>query len=781
MLRDLWHLRSQMFAIAAVMACGMAMFVGLRSMRGWLSSAQDWYYESYRFPDVFASVRRAPAGIERQLAALPGVGAVRTRIVRDVTLDLPGLDEPGTGRLVGIPEQRVPMLNDLHLRQGRWIRPDRPGEVIVSDAFARANNFRPGSAIPAVINGRWQSLQIVGTALSPEFVYEMRGLGDLFPDNRRFGVIWMGERALAAAFEMTGAVTDISLTLAPRASEADVITAVDDLLAPYGGAGAYGRSEHLSAQFLASEIEQNRVSSVLIPAIFLGVTAFLLHMVLARLVATQRDQIAVLKAFGYDNSTIAGHYFGLAAGPTLLGAAVGTGLGIWLAVAMADLYAQYYQFPLTHYQQDWATVAGAFLVSGGAALVGAVSAVRRAVRLPPAEAMRPEAPAVFRAGLVDRLRLQRLIPPSARIVIRNLERRPIRAMLSVLGISLGTAIVLIGWVMFDAIDVLIEVQFESAQRYDAMVVFEGPRSPRARWELASIAGVRRIEPFRVTPVRLRHTHLSKRTSLLGIEPGAQLQGLVDRHLVRREVPRGGVVLSRILATQLGVRTGDTLTVEVLEGKRGTHRLVVASLSDDLVGGSATIDLSALHTLIGEGGSLSGAYLLIDPVHAQDVYRTLQRTPAVAGVVVQEATIAGFRETIAQSYLIMIFVILLFAGVIAGGIVYNGARVALSERGRELASLRVLGFTKREVTTLLLGEQTILTLVGIPVGLLLGAGLAWLMTEQLTSELFRFPLVIRRSTVVTSILIMLAVTALAAVAVRRRIHRLDLIAVLKTRE
>lgn len=234
MLRDLWHLRSQMFAIAAVMACGMAMFVGLRSMRGWLSSAQDWYYESYRFPDVFASVRRAPAGIERQLAALPGVGAVRTRIVRDVTLDLPGLDEPGTGRLVGIPEQRVPMLNDLHLRQGRWIRPDRPGEVIVSDAFARANNFRPGSAIPAVINGRWQSLQIVGTALSPEFVYEMRGLGDLFPDNRRFGVIWMGERALAAAFEMTGAVTDISLTLAPRASEADVITAVDDLLAPYG-------------------------------------------------------------------------------------------------------------------------------------------------------------------------------------------------------------------------------------------------------------------------------------------------------------------------------------------------------------------------------------------------------------------------------------------------------------------------------------------------------------------------------------------------------------------
>ena len=163
-------------------------------MHGWLRETQQDYYEAFRFADVFASARRAPVALARQLADIPGVAAVRTRVVQDVTLDLPGLDEPGTGRLVAIPEQHVPMLNDLYLRSGRWITPDHPDEVLVSEAFGRANGLQPGDSIAAVINGRWERLRIVGLALSPEYVYEIRGLGDIFPDNRRFGVIWM-ERA----------------------------------------------------------------------------------------------------------------------------------------------------------------------------------------------------------------------------------------------------------------------------------------------------------------------------------------------------------------------------------------------------------------------------------------------------------------------------------------------------------------------------------------------------------------------------------------------------------
>jgi putative ABC transport system permease protein len=780
-LRDLWHLRSQMAAVAVVMACGMTMFVALRSMHGWLREAQQAYYEAFRFADVFAAARRAPAAAARRIAAIPGVAAVRTRVVMDVTLDLPGLDEPGTGRLVAIPERHVSTLNDLYLRRGRWIEPGHPEEVLVSEAFGRANGLQPGDSIPAVINGRWQLLRVVGFALSPEYVYEIRGLGDVFPDNRRFGVVWMGERALAAAFQMEGAFNDVAISLAPGGSEADVIEAVDRVLAPYGGTGAYGRADHLSDMFVSSEIEETQVTGVLLPAIFLAVTAFLLHMVLARLVATQRDQIAVLKAFGYDNAAVAVHYLMLALGPVLAGLVVGTALGVWLAAALARVYARFYQFPIATYSQDWSVVGAGLLVAGGAALLGAVGAVRRAVALPPAEAMRPEAPASYRAGIVERLGLERVISPAARIVIRSIERRPLRALLSVTGIALATAIVMTGWFIFGVLDVMKQIQFESVQRYDVMVVFGTARSSRATWELGNIRGVRKVEPFRAVPVRLRHARLSRRSAILGLAPGSELQRLVDRDRAVRDVPRGGLLLSDVLAGQLGVRAGDTVTVEVLEGKRPVRSVVVASISADILGSSATMSLPALDAMLGEGGTISGAYLSVDRRLAPAVYRTLKQTPAVSGVVVREAVMRGFEATIAESFSISITLLVAFACIIAAGIVYNGARVALSERGRELASLRILGFSRAEVTRLLLGEQVLLTLAGMPAGLLLGYGLAWLVAYRFESDLFRIPLVIRPATIAYSLAVVTGATLLSAVAVRQRIHRLDLVAVLKTRE
>lgn len=780
-LRDLWHLRSQMVAVAAVMACGIAMFVTLRSMHGWLRETQARYYEAYRFADVFVNARRAPLTLARELAAIPGVGGVRTRVVTDVTLDLPGLDEPGTGRLVGIPEQRVPILNDLHLRRGRWVAPGHAEEVIISEAFGRANELEPGDSIAAVINGRWQRLRVVGLALSPEYVYEIRGLGDIFPDNRRFGVIWMGERALGTAFQMEGAFNDAALVLAPGGSEAEIIEATDRLLAPYGGTGAYSRSDHVSDMFVSSEIEETQITSVLIPTIFLGVTAFLLNMVLARLVATQRDQIGVLKAFGYDNGAIGLHFVQLALGPVLAGAVAGTGVGIWFAVALARIYARFYQFPVATYTQDWGVVAAAFAVAGGAALLGAVGAVRRAVRLPPAEAMRPDAPAIYRAGIVERLGLQRLLPAAERTILRNIERRPLRALLSVAGIALATAIVMTGWFMFDAINVMKQIQFEVVQRHDVMVMFDTPRSERAGWELAGIEGVRRMEPFRAVPVRLRHGHLTRRTGLLGIRPGSELQRLVDRHMVLREVPRGGLLLSDVLAGKLGLTAGDSVTVEVLEGKRPVRTLIVAAVSEDIIGASATMNLDALHDLLGEGGTLSGAYLAVDQRFAPRIYQRLKQTPAVSGVVARESVMRGFEQTIAESFSLSITMMVGFACIIAAGIVYNGARVALSERGRELASLRVLGFSRGEVTRLLLGEQALLTLVGLPTGLLFGYGLAWLVAYRFESDLFRIPLVIREATLGYSLAVVVGAALLSAWAVRRRIHRLDLIAVLKTRE
>lgn len=781
LLRDVARLRGQMTAVAGVVACGIALFVALRSMHAYLVDAQAGYYAEARFADVFARLQRAPDRVGRGVERIPGVAAVRARIVEDVTLHVPGLAEPATGRLVAVPAVERPMLNRVVVRRGAWLPGRDPGEVIASEAFARANRLAPGDTLSAVVGGRRLRLRVVGVGISPEFVYEIRGGGEVFPDNRRFGVLWMGEEALGAALGMRGAFNDLVLALAPGASEPEVIARVDRLLDAYGGEGAYGREDHVSHRFVEDEITETAVTSVLIPGIFLAVTAFLLHVLLSRLVATEREQVAVLRAFGYGRLAVARHYLKLAAVPALAGSLAGIALGVWLAARIAAIYTRFYQFPAAGYRQDPGIVALAVAVGGGAALLGALSAAWGAASLAPAEGMRPESPAAFRAGIVERLRLQRVVGPSARIVARNLERRPARAAMTAAGIALAVAIVVAARFIFDAIGFIRDVQFRHVMREDVTVVFESPRSAAALHELARLPGVLRAEPFRAAPVRLRLAHRVERTSLLGVPPGAELHRVVGADLRPRSVPPRGLLLTAHLAASLGAAPGDAVTVEVLEGARPVRRAVVAATVDEVIGTAAYVDKDELHRLLREGRSVSGAHLRVDPARLDGVYAMLTAMPAVSAVSVRASAEEGFRKTVDESFRTSVYVLIAFACVLAVGIVYNGARVALSERGRELASLRVLGFTRGEVSAMLLGEQALLTAVALPLGFLAGRVLCALIVTRFSSALFRIPLVISPGSYAFAAAVVAAAAVGSAALVRHRIDRMDLVAVLKTRE
>lgn len=779
LVRDLLHLRGQMIAVALVVACGVSMFVTLRSMHRYLLETQASYYAEYRFADLFAQLKRAPLGTAAAIAALPGVTAVEPRIVVDVLVDVPGLPEPATGRLISLPRGRRPALNQLHLRRGRWLA--GRGEVLVSEAFARANRLEIGDTLGAVIHGRWQRLRIVGLALSPEYIYEIRGVGDFFPDNRRFGVMWMGYDQLAAAFDLEGAFNDVTLTLSRGASEPAALDRLDRLLAHWGGLGAYGRDDHISHRFVTDEITETQVTSVTIPAIFLGVTAFLLHIVMSRLVATQRDQIAVLKAFGYRNAVIGRHFLKLALAPVLAGSGVGAALGLWFAVQLAQVYARFYQFPVLRYEPEPGIVVLAVAIAGGAALFGAWDAARRAMALPPAEAMRPEAPARFQVGWLERLAGRRLAAPATRILLRNLERRPWKAVLSIVGIALAASIVVLGWYTFDAIEFMKNVQFRTVQREDVTVVLREPSSAAARHALARLPGVLRAEPFRFVAARFRHGHRTYRSALQGLDPQGELRQIVDRGFRRHDLPPEGVLLTARLAETLAVRPGDTLTVEVLEGARPMRRVKVAGVVDEMLGMSAYLELPALNRLMQEGGTVSGAYLEVDPRTREGLYARLKRLPAVAGVGVREAALRGFETTVAESFWISISTLITFACIIAFGVIYNGARIALSERGRELASLRILGFSRGEVAAMLLGEQALLTALAIPLGAAFGFGVCALLALRFESDLFRLPLVVSGRTYLFAFLTVAASALASGLAVRRRLDRFDLVQVLKTRE
>jgi putative ABC transport system permease protein len=780
LLRDLWHLRGQLAAVAVVVTAGVAVVVTTRTSYSSLIASRAAYYEGYRFADVFAHTSRAPASLAPRLAAIPGVEAAETRIVVSVTLDVPGLPEPATGRLVSIPADGDPLLNVVHLRRGR--RPDRgrQDEVIASEAFADANQLDLGATLGAVINGRWQRLRVVGVGISPEYVYEI-GEGQLFPDSRRFGVLWMSRDALGPAFDMVGAFNDVAVRLGSGAVETEVIGRLDRMLERYGGLGAYGRGEHVSARFLNDEIAQNRVSGTVIPAIFLGIAAFLLNVVLARLVATEREQIAVLKAFGYSDWAVGRHYLKFSLVAVLLGAAAGIVLGLRFASAVNANYAEYYRFPEFAFRLDAVALALALLVTLLAALAGAAGAVRRVVALPPATAMQAEPPARFHPGALERLGLHHLLGAPGRSMLRHLERRPLKAVLSTIGIAFAVAMLMLGRFLIDAILVMGDVQFRQVQRENITLVYNGPRSGSVLYEVARLPGVRRAEPYRAVPVRLSAGHRGRRTVILGLDRPSELRRLVGRDLATVPVTTDGLVLTSKLAEILRVRPGDTVTVNVLEGARPTRAVTVAGVVDELLGLSAYMERRALNRVLREGNTQSGAFLSVDPARAEILNERLKRLPGVAAVGNRDAALKSFEDTLAESIGLVTSVLIGFAGALAIAIVYNAARIALSERGRELASLRVLGFSRGEVARMLLGEQAVLTLVGVALGLVIGYGFCAIMSGLYQWELFRIPLVVRRATYVFAATVVLAAAAASALLIRRRINRLDLVAVLKTRE
>lgn len=779
LLRDLWRLRGQAFAIALVVMCGIAAFVTMRGSFEMLLMSQASYYERYRFADVFVNVKRAPMTLLERVRDIPGVNQVDGRVVFDASLDVPGLEDPASGRLVSLPENDESGLNRVHLRAGRMIQRGVRNEVLASEAFSDANQLRLGDTITAVINGRKEQLRIVGIAISPEFVSEIKG--NAFPDNKRFGVLWMEHDALAAALDMTDAFNDLSVVLAPHASESGVIEQLDSLLAPYGSLGAYGRAEQVSHNFLDNELAQTRVTSTVMPAIFLGVAAFLIHNVLLRITALQRAQIGLMKSFGYSGFAIGMHYLKLALLTVVSGSILGIGLGAWMGHGLAQLYTRFYHFPHLTFSLSGFAIGVSLLIAVFSALVGAVLAVMRVLVLAPAEAMRPESPAQFKPGPLERAGLQRFMPLSLRMVLRNMERNPFKAIMSITGLAFAVALMVTGQFTFDSLDEIIRIQFRTAQRDDVTVSFNEARDSSVVTNLASLPGVLRVEPFKSTAVRFRFEYRSKKSVIMGLRESRQLRTVLDEQERPIDFPKEGIVLTTKLAELLGVTTGDVLTVELLEGQRQTAFVPVTKIVDEPIGTFSYMDSASLARLASQSETVSGAFLAIDPHYQAELYRTLKTIPAISSVNLREATLQSFMDTIAENLTINTIVLVAFACVIAIGVVYNSARLALSEHALELASLRILGFTKVEVGMMLLTEQSLLILIAIPTGCLLGYGLCALLAQQLSQELFRIPLVVSTRTYLLSVSVVLAAAVASGFLVWRKVQQLDLIEVLKTRE
>lgn len=780
LLRDLARMWAQVLAIALVMACGVATIVIAIGAYRSLEETRAAFYERYRFGSVFASATRAPLHLRDRIARLPGVSGVELRVVRPVLLDMPGMVEPATGFAVSIPDRGEPSVNRLYLRTGRLPESGRPGEVAVTEPFALAHRMEPGSTFTALMNGRRQLLTVTGIVLSPEYIYAI-GPGDMMPDPRRFGVFFMSRAVLAGLFDMNGAFNDVALRTQRGANLRIIVDDLDRILQPYGGSGAHDRTDQTSHAFLDNELIQLRAMAAVIPPVFLFVAAFLVNMILSRLITLEREQIGLLKAIGFGPLAIAWHYAKLTLLIVAVGLAIGALSGNWMGRSLTRLYAEFFSFPFLIFRQslDLYVLAGGVTVV--AALAGAARAIWSVVALPAAIAMQPPAPTRYRTFFSGGAAYLRFLSQLTIMAMRHLVRWPVRTLLTTLGTSMSVALLVTALFSFDSIDFMIDTTFFQIERQNATITFVQDRSPRAMAAVERLPGVMRAEAFRSTGVILRNGHRERRLAISAVPVGADLGRILDVDLRPVDPPPVGLLVSERVATLLSLRAGDMVEAELLQKDHRIVRVPVTAIVQSFVGLAVTMRSDALDRLLGEGPRVSGARVSVDPSQLPDLYRAVKETPAVASIALQDASRQRFRETIEQNITIMTTVYTALAVIITFGVIYNSARIQLSERARELASLRVFGFTRGEVSGVLITELGVMVLLAQPLGWLLGYLFSWSVVKGFESDLFRVPFVINTATFAFSSLVVVGVAAISALIVRRRIDHLDLVSVLKTRE
>lgn len=780
LLRDLWRLKWQIAAIALLIACGVSVTVMAYSAQQALRAAQDRFYAETRFADVFAGCKRAPLSLAADIARIPGVAAVDVRVQSAGLMEVPGLTRPATARIVSLPDDPAGGLNRILLRQGRMPDPARTDEAVALKTFLDAAHVKIGDRLTAVIEGRALSFRIVGSVLSPEYVY-VPSPESTMPDDAHQGVFWMPRRVIERAEGLGGAFNTVALRLAPGAPVAGALAATDRVLAPYGGQAAVARADQASNRFIVAEMKELSTSATVIPPVFLLVAAALVHLVVGRMVDVEREQIGLLKAFGYGDFEAAVPYLQLAAAIGVLGAVAGGLLGLWFGAEITELYTQYVRFPTLNTEFSWAAFAIASLVSILAASAGSALAVWRAAGLSPAVAMQPPRPPDYRPGPLERIGLVRWLDQPTRMMLRSLERFPARAAMTALGLAASLTLLVGTQFLFHSLDYVLDHAYFRAQRWSESVGFAEVRDVRAIATVRRLPGVYAAEPVRIAPARIRANGRDERTMVEGIEPGA----LMARPLAEdgRVIPfeGRGVILSEALASRLGVVPGGFVDLEIDEGRRPRTHLPVTATSVDYSGLAVYMARDAVNRLLADGDVASGAQLLVRPTDRLAFYRAIEQTPQIIAASSRDDTVAGWRQAMVEAFQMTITFYVGFAAAVAFGVAFNTGRISLAERSRDLATLHVLGFDHRECAYILLGELIALAILAVPVGLIGGDLFARGLVLAYSRDELRLPAGVGPESWGVALTAYFAAVLIACAIVGRRIWTLDLVAVLKTRE
>lgn len=778
--RDLARIKGQAAAIGLVIALGVLMMVMMKGLVTTLDETRLAYYDRYRLADIFVPVTRAPERMLARLAVLPGVAAIEGRVSGWALIDISDDALPVRAQALSLPDTGRPRLNDIYLVDGRLPELGRSDEILLLDGFAKASGLRLNDHLTATMNGTKRTFRITGFAQSPEFLYATAP-GETVPNDARFAVFWMRQAALSAAYDMQGAFNQALISLTRDTNPESIILAADELLGSYGASGAYGLGDLTSNRFIQEEIKGLGSTSTVIPPIFLGVAAFLLYIVVNRMVQAEREQIGLLKAFGYSSWEVSLHYLKLVLVIAILGAIVGSLAGVWAGNTLSRLYQIYYKFPFLVFTVDPRSFVTGFAVSILTASAGSLIVLRRVFGLTPAVAMRPPAPPDYSRSFDLAARLRHWLDQPSRMVLRRLTRYPGRMIGAVLGISTGLALSVASLTLMAGFNTMLDLNFNVMNRGEMTLGFTSKQTDKALLELRRLPGVEHVEPSRVVSVMLRNGTYSYRGAIEGRPEFPLLSRVIDAKEQPISLRREGVILSKPLAEILHLSPGDTVMAEIREGRRPTLYLPVIGVAETLMGAPAFMELSALSRVLNEPTQITGATLTIDEAQLPDLINDLKAMPQVAGISLKSDMRAALVEIMNTGPGSVRFIMLAVAAIITFGIVYNSARIAFAERERDLASLRVMGFSKSEASFVLLGELAVVTLAALPLGIAFGYGLTYLTVQGFSTDIYQIPVTFSPQSYGLAIVAVLLAAALSGWLVKRELDKVDLVASLKSRD
>lgn len=784
-LRDLMDHKVALAALLAIIAVGVGVFAGTMGAYRDLDGARARYYERYRISDFIVDLKRAPAGAVDEVARVPNVWDVRGRVSLAARVDLVGVDEPIMGVAVSVPEERRPVINDVFLKSGTWFTAGDEKEVILNEAFAEAHDLKPGSRVRVLLLDKEHDLLVVGTAMSPEFVYVIPPSGGLVPDPARFAVLYLPERFAQEACDLQGAFNQLVGRVRDHARPAVTRTLrrIEDELDPYGVTNVTPYWEQPSIRFLSDEVAGRRITAMTVPTLFLGVAALVLNVLMSRLVEQQRSIIGTLRALGYSRGALMQHYltFGLLIGA--MGAALGIGLGWWLQVSVNGLDRGIFRIPGIRASFYGSSALAGTGVSILFAILGTVKGVRRAASLEPAEAMHPPPPERGAKVWLERFDvLWRALPFRWKMIFRAILRNPFRSTVGLIATVVSTALVLATLSLFDSLDYLVAFQFNRVAHEDYTISLREPEGPRAASELGDLAGVSYVESQLAVACDLSNGPYEKRIGVMGLSRGSRLYTPLGANGIPVTVPEEGLLLDSKLAEILHVRPGDRIRLRPLIGQRRQVLAPVTGIVDGFLGLGAYADIAYLSRLLGEERSANVLLSTEDRrVSARTLMDDLKQRPAVIGFAQRRRSLTRIADTFGQAMGAQLALMIAFAGLIAFGSVLNAAMVSLSERRREVGTLRVLGYTPFQVGGIFSGESLTVNAVGIVLGLAGGVGLTYLLAAAYDTELYRFPVVIYPSRLAATVVIMLLFVLAAQWIVHGMIRMLPWLEVLNVKE